>query len=122
MNGFLSDGIIENHGKSELLLIHQNLDNIQDIINPPNSIFIFDRGYAAKELFVHIIEMNSYFVARLQNKYYKKERKQVQSNDEEIKLNLTGERLQKFRNLEFKEKYSKESSLELRIVTVEVEK
>ena len=122
MNGFLLDGIIGNHRQAELPLMHQNLDNIQDIINPTHSIFIFDRGYAAMELFVHIIEMNSYFVARLQDEYYKNERKQVQSNDEEIKLNLTGKRLQKFRNPDFKEKYSKEPYLKLRIVTVEVEK
>ena len=122
MNGFLLDGIIGNHRQSELPLIHQNRDNIQDIINPSQSIFIFDRGYAAMELFVHIIEMNSYFVTRLQDRYYKKERKQVQSNDEEIKLYLTAERLQKFRNSDFKEKYSKKSCLTLRIVTVEIEK
>ena len=122
MNGFLLDGIIGNHRQAELPLMHKNLDNIQDIINATQSIFIFDRGYAAMELFAHIMEMNSYFVVRLQDKYYKNELKQVQSNDEEIKLYLTGERLQKFRNPDFKEKYSKESYLKLRIVTVEVEK
>lgn len=122
MNGFLLDGIIGNHRQAELPLMHKNLDNIQDIINTTQSIFIFDRGYAAMELFAHIMEMNSYFVVRLQDKYYKNELKQVQSNDEEIKLYLTGERLQKFRNPDFKEKYSKESYLKLRIVTVEVEK
>ena len=122
MNGFLLDGIIGNHRQAELPLMHKNLDNIQDIINTTQSIFIFDRGYVAMELFAHIMEMNSYFVVRLQDKYYKNELKQVQSNDEEIKLYLTGERLQKFRNPDFKEKYSKESYLKLRIVTVEVEK
>ena len=122
MNGFLLDGIIGNHRQAELPLMHKNLDNIQDIINTTQSIFIFDRGYAAMELFAHIMEMNSYFVVKLQDKYYKNELKQVQSNDEEIKLYLTGERLQKFRNPDFKEKYSKESYLKLRIVTVEVEK
>ena len=122
MNGFLLDGIIGNHRQAELPLMHKNLDNIQDIINTTQSIFIFDRGYAAMELFAHIMEMNSYFVVRLQDKYYKNELKQVQSNDEEIKLYLTGERLQKFRNPDFKEKYSKESYLKLRIVTVEVKK
>ena len=122
MNGFLLDGIIGNHRQAELPLMHKNLDNIQDIINTTQSIFIFDRGYAAMELFAHIMEMNSYFVVRLQDKYYKNELKQVQSNDEEIKLYLTGERLQKFRNPDFKEKYSKESYLKLRIVTLEVEK
>lgn len=60
MNGFLLDGIIGNHRQAELPLMHQNLDNIQDIINPTQSIFIFDRGYTAMELFVHIIEMNSF--------------------------------------------------------------
>ena len=60
MNGFLLDGIIGNHRQAELPLMHQNLDNIQDIINPTQSIFIFDRGYTTMELFVHIIEMNSF--------------------------------------------------------------
>lgn len=122
LNGFLLDGIIANHGQAELPLMHENLNNISDIINPRNSIFIFDRGYGAMELYAHLIEMKTYFVVRLQDEYYKKERKQLQSNDEEIKLYLTGNRLKKFRIQEFKEKYSKELYIKLRIVTMELEK
>ena len=48
---------IEDSIKEEL---ENNLDNIQDIINTTQSIFIFDRGYTTMELFVHIIEMNSF--------------------------------------------------------------
>lgn len=122
LNGFILDGIIGNHNQAELPLMHQNLKNTEDIINPTSSILIFDRGYAALELFAHIIEMNCYFVVRLQDNFYKKERKQVQSNDEEIKLYLTGERLQKFKDPILKEKYSKKQYLKLRIVTIELEK
>lgn len=52
----------------------------------------------------------------------KKERKQVQSNDEEIKLYLTGERLKDSKIQFLKKKYSKELYLKLRIVTIEIEK
>lgn len=122
LNGFLLDGIIGNHKQAELPLMHKNINNIQDIINPEKSIFIFDRGYAAMELYASIIELNSYFVVRLQDNFYKKERKQIQSNDEEIKIILTSERLKRFKNPKIKEKYSKELYLKLRIVTVELEK
>lgn len=122
LNGFLLDGIIGDHNQGELPLMHQNLNNIENMLNPLKSIFIFDRGYAAMELYAHINEINSYFVVRLQDEYYKNERKQVQTNDEEIKLYLTGKRLKKFHNPELKEKYSNESYIKLRIVTIELEK
>ena len=114
LNGFILDGIIGNHNQAELPLMHQNLKNTEDMINPTSSILIFDRGYAALELFAHIIEMNCYFVVRLQDNFYKKERKQVQSNDEEIKLYLTGERLQKFKDPILKEKYSKKTIFKIK--------
>lgn len=119
-NGFLLDGIIGNHKQAELPLMHKNIDKIQDIINPYKSIFIFDRGYGAMELYAHVMEIDSYFVVRLKDTYYKKERKHVKSNDEEIKLNLTSSRLKKFHDPELKEKYSKKQYMKLRIVSIEL--
>ena len=55
LNGFILDGIIGNYKQAELPLMHQNLDNVQDLIIPNQSIFIFDRGYNAIELYAHII-------------------------------------------------------------------
>lgn len=34
LNGFILDGIIGNYKQAELPLMHQNLDNIQDLIIP----------------------------------------------------------------------------------------
>ena len=49
-NGFILDGILGNYKEGELLLAQQNLSNIENLINPEKSIFIFDRYYNAMEL------------------------------------------------------------------------
>lgn len=121
LNGFILDGIIGNYKQAELPLIHQNLDNIQDLIIPKKSIFIFDRGYNAMELYAHIISINSYFIVRLKDKSYIDERYTIKENDSEIKIKLTKDRLKKFHNPTFKEKYSKKEHLNLRILTIKLE-
>lgn len=121
LNGFILDGILGDFKEDELKLMHRNLKNIKDLVNFKKSIFIFDRGYVGMELYARIIELNSYFIVRLRIDDYKKERKTITSNDSQIKINLTGERLKKFRDPILKEKYSKKSYLNLRIVYIELE-
>ena len=91
------------------------------MICPEKSVFIFDRNYNAMELYVRIIEMNSYFVVRLKDDIYKKERSKITSNDSPIQLELTSDRLKKFHNPEQKEKYSQMWTINLRIVTINLE-
>ena len=43
LNGFILDGIIGNYKHAKLPLMHQNLENIRELIAPEKSIFIFDR-------------------------------------------------------------------------------
>ena len=71
------------------------------------------------ELYARLIELNTYFVVRLDDSY-KKERDRINSNDSPIKLYLTAKRLKRFHNPILKEKYSKELYLNLRIVDVEL--
>jgi len=52
--------------------MQQNLIDVENIINPQKSIFSFDRAYNSIELYVRIIEMNSYFVVRLKKSSYNK--------------------------------------------------
>lgn len=121
LNGFILDGIMGNYKQAELTLMHQNLDNIQDLINPEKSIFIFDRGYNAMELYAHIMSINGYFIVRLKDKSYIDERYVIKENDSEIKIKLTKDRLKKFHNPALKEEYSKEKHLNLRILTIKLE-
>lgn len=95
LNGFMLDGIIGNYKQAELPLMHKNFDNIQDLIIPKKSIFIFDREYDAMELCVHIMSINSYFLVGLKDKSYIDERYTIKENDSEIKIKLTKGRLKK---------------------------
>ena len=110
-----------NYKQGELPLMHQNLSNIKNMIIPEKSIFVFDRNYNTIELYARIIEKNSYFLVRLKDNVYKKERSKITSNDSPIKLELTSDRLKKFHNEELKEKYSQKWTIDLRIVTITLE-
>ena len=121
LNGFMLDGILGNYKEGELPLMQENLSNVENMITPEKSIFIFDRNYNAMELYARIIEMNSYFVVRLKDRFYIDERSKITSNDSLIQLELTPSRLKKFHDEELKDKYSKMWSIDLRIVTVTLE-
>ena len=75
LNGYILDGILGNFKEDELKLMHQNLKNIEKLVNFEKSIFIFDRGYVEMELYARIIELGSYFVVRLRKTDYKDEKK-----------------------------------------------
>ena len=121
LNGFILDGIIGNYKQAELPLMHKNIENIQDLITPEKSIFIFDRGYNAMELYANIMSMNSYFIVRLKDRNYIDDRYKITENDSEIQLEITKDRLKKFHNKNLKEKYSKIKHLNLRILTITLE-
>ena len=121
LNGVILDRIIGNFKQAELPLMHQNLENIQELIIPEKSIFIFDRGYNAMELYANIMSMNSYFIVRLKDRNYIDDRYKITENDAEIQLEITKERLKKFYNKSLKGKYSKIKHLNLRILTITLE-
>ena len=121
LNGFMLDGILGNYKEGELPLMQRNLSNVENMVPMEKSIFTFDRNYNAIELYVRIMEMNSYFLVRLKNGFYKKDRSNITSNDSSIRLELTSNRLKKFHDEDLKEKYSKMWSIDLRIVTITLE-
>ena len=118
LNEFILDGIVDDYKAAELPLIHQHLQNVENMINTMKTIWIFDRGYTAMELYTRIIEMDSYFVVRLRKDSYKEERKNITEEDSTISLNITGNRLKKFHDLELKNIYSKKWTMDLPIVTI----
>lgn len=101
--------------------MYQNLENIKDITPLKSTIFVFNRRYNPMEFYADLIDMNAYFVVRLINYFYKKEKSKVKSNDGEIKLNFKGQRIKRFKNEELKEKFSDETKLTLRLTTIKLE-
>ena len=122
LNDFLIDGIMGERGIGEMTLIHQNIQNIQNLIEPEHSIFTFDRGFVALELMCRLISMNTYFVIRLRKNSYIDERNSIESDDSPISIPLTENRLKIFKDQELKEQFQNINELNLRIVTIELEK
>ena len=118
LNGFILDGIVDDYKAAELPLMHQHLQNVENMVDPMKTIWIFDRGYTAMELYARIIEMNSFFIVRLRIDSYKEERKNITNDDSPISLNISGDRLKKFHDPELKNIYSKKWTMDLRIVTI----
>ena len=108
------------HKESELKLMHENLKNIDGLVNYAKSIFTFDRSYVGMELYARIIELGGYFVVKIRKSDYKDEKEQIKSKDSPIKLELDGDRLSRFKDPILKEKYSKKLWLNLRIVDIEL--
>lgn len=48
---FLLDEILGNYKEGELPLMQENLSNVENMICPEKSIFLFDRNYNAMELY-----------------------------------------------------------------------
>ena len=121
LNGFILDGIIGDYHNGELPLMQENIKNIQNVINPEKTIFLFDRGYNALALYTQLTSLNSYFLVRLRSNTYKKERKSITEKDSEIKIKITGKRLSLFKDTDLKKEYKGENYLKLRIVTYTLE-
>ena len=102
LNDFLIDGIMGERGIGEITLIHKNMQNIENLIEPTQSIFTFDRGFVALELICRLISMNTYFVIRLRKNSYKEERQDIQTDDSPISIPLTENRLKIFKDQELK--------------------
>ena len=122
LNDFLIDGLMGERGIGEMTLIHQNLINCQDLIEPSHSIFSFDRGFVSLELICRLISMNTYFVIRLKNNSYKEERKNIKEDDSPISIHLTKNRLKIFKDPELKKQFQNVEELNLRIISIELEK
>ena len=122
LNDFLIDGLMGERGIGEMTLIHQNMQNVEDLIEPTQSIFTFDRGFVALELMCRLISMNTYFVIRLKKNSYKEERKDIKTDDSPISIPLTKNRLKIFKDQELKEQFQDINELNLRIVKIELEK
>ena len=121
LNNFLIDGIMGRRGVGEQTLIHQNLQNVADLIVPQKSIFIFDRGYNSMELMTRIIHMNSFFVIRLRKDTYIGEREYMTSDDEILKIEIDKDRINKFKDKILKEKFKDLKYLKLRVVNIKLE-
>lgn len=104
----------------ETTLAMQHLDDLKKRIDIEKFIAIYDRGYTSLELMSYTEYLNSKFVIRLKKNTFRRQRRQMQSNDEYITVNLTNAIIKRFDNDKLKEYAYKKGSLKLRVVNIKL--
>ena len=107
---------------NEIDLAIEHLENLKQRSDITKLITIYDRGYPSIELMVKTIDLNSKFLIRLPKNIFRHQIKQMKTNDEIIKINLTNIRLSHFDDEKLKEKARKMGRLEIRIALVDIGK
>lgn len=97
LNHFYLDIEVEHISVSENELAKRNIKHLREMGIRQPLLVIFDRGYPSIE-FIDFLETEGiHYLIRLSSNDYKAERKQMQSEDEEVILKHSSERLQKIR-------------------------
>lgn len=81
---------------SEEELLYNNIFNIIENMGLDKFILIMDRTYPSIRLLQNLAEDNINYLFRLAPSYYKEERNQMKTDDEEVKIELTENRLNEF--------------------------
>lgn len=94
-----------------------NVEEIIKILNDKKLLFIFDRGYVSLELIIKLEELGVKYLFRVPQKAYKKEKEEIKTNDEIIKLIITKSRLKNIEK-EKQEKYLERKYKEERFIQI----
>ena len=116
----LTSEIVNSKKKTEVELAINHLENLNQRIDMTKTITTYDRGYAALELMLEHMKINSYFLIRLRVDDFKDEKKYMKTNDEFIDITINANRTQNFHNEELKKEALKMRSTTIRITEIEL--
>ena len=119
-NNYIWDITLADACDDERSIFLEQLNRLDEKMNIGNCLFVFDRGYPSIELFLEILEKQGYFIFRLPEGQYAKERAKMLSDDEYVNINLNSTRTKKIRNPEIKEKVKTMTHIRLRIVNIPI--
>lgn len=116
----LTSKIVNSKKETEPELAIKHLDNLNQRIDMTNTITTYDRGYAALELMLKHMSIDSYFLIRLRVDDFKNDKKYMKTNDEFINININSNRTQNFHNEDLKKEALKNRTVKIRITEIEL--
>lgn len=116
----LTSKIVNSKKETEPELAIKHLDNLNQRIDMTNTITTYDRGYAALELMLKHMSIDSYFLTRLRVDDFKNDKKYMKTNDEFINININSNRTQNFHNEDLKKEALKNRTVKIRITEIEL--
>lgn len=81
------------YGADERELAIENIKAIKQSYPDMKFLIIFDRGYPSIDMLNFLDEMGIKYLIRLQNSTYEKEKRDMKSNDEIVRIRITKDRL-----------------------------
>ena len=121
LSDFILVAEIQNrHTYSEIQLAMRHLDYLNEKMNMHQTITTYDRGYAALELMLKHMTINSFFLIRLKSDDFNNERKYMKTDDEIIEININSNRTQNFHDELLKEKAYELGRIPVRITEIEL--
>jgi len=108
---------IEPYKVSEKVLTMKNIENSIKKIKDKNPLIIFDRYYASLEFFNYLSKLDVNFLFRIKKSYYKKERNDIESDDEFINIEVNNSRLNHIKDHELKEELKKNRTFQSKSYT-----
>jgi len=120
-NELIIDSSISSISTGESVLAFEHIEKSSKLVDLSQSIILFDRNYASSELILQILQKEGYFIFRLKSDTFKKERKNMKTDDEWVDITFTGNRRQNIKNKELKAKARELEHVNLRIVNIPLE-
>ena len=121
LSDFILVAEIQNQYKySEVELAIRHLNHLNKKMNMHNTITTYDRGYAALELMLKHLTLDSFFLIRLRSDDFNTERKQMTTDDEIIDINVNRNRTQNFHDETLKQKAYELGRIPIRITNIEL--
>lgn len=122
LNHYVLDTVIGIYDNSERKMARENLNNVKMLEFPYPIIRIMDRGYTSLPEMYYADKNNDKFIVRLQNKDFKKQIEQMQSNDEIITIPYQYDRVRYYKKNYpefYREIEENKSDIKIRIVKIE---
>ena len=118
LNMMILDCTINHITFSERSEADKHIKKIPQFIGDRSSIIILDRGYPSSFLFMNMIDAHQKFVVRLSSKDFRKEQKDMDTNDDDIEVKFTQDRINPYRKTARADKLRQMGSIHLRFVKV----
>jgi len=93
LNNIMLNIQIAPYGADERELAKENIKAIKQSYPDMKFLIIFDRGYPSIDMLNFLDEMGIKYLIRLQNSTYEKEKRDMKSNDEIVRIKITKDRL-----------------------------
>ena len=121
LSDFILVAEIQNKNKySEVELALGHLTHLDEKMDMNQTITTYDRGYAALELMLKHMTIDSFFLIRLRSDDFINERKQMRTNDELINININNKRTRNFYDETLKQKAHELGRIPIRITEIEL--